>query len=88
MPQTSTATKAARAAILESLERLSTLPDSADISVSEVSALCDCCTEHISRLAKAGRFPKPHRLGRIRRWNIGIVRKFLRDQAEAAQACA
>ena len=65
---------------------LATLPDGADIDVHEVAALCGCCAEHISRLAKSGRFVKPFRLGRIRRWHLGAVRKFLRDQAEKANA--
>ena len=63
---------------------LAALPDGVDIGVDEVAALCGCCTEHISRLAKANKFPKPHRLGVVRRWNLGMVRKFLRDQAEKA----
>lgn len=66
--------------------RLSTLPDSVDLDVHEVRTILGCCAEHVSRLCKRGQFPKPHRLGRIRRWNLGIVRKFLRDRAEAAQA--
>jgi hypothetical protein len=68
------------------LSHLSTLPNSADVGVREVAAMLDCCTEHVSRLAKAGKFVKPHRLGRIRRWNLGLVRKFLYEQAEKANA--
>ena len=65
---------------------LATLPDGVDIAVHEVAILCGCCAEHVSRLAKANKFPKPHRLGRVRRWNLGLVRAFLRDQAEKANA--
>ena len=65
---------------------LANLPDAADIEVIEVAAIVGCCHEHISRQVKRGKFPKPYRIGRLRRWNLGIVRRFLRDQAEAAQA--
>ena len=65
---------------------LGQLSDSADISIHELAALLGCCVDHVGRLCKAGKFVKPHRLGRIRRWNLGVVRRFLRDQAEKANS--
>ena len=65
---------------------LAVLPDGVDIDVHEVATLCGCCVDHVGRLVKRGQFPKPHRLGMVRRWSLGMVRRFLRDQANAANA--
>ena len=64
---------------------LATLPDSADLDPREVASLIPCSIEHLGRLARKGQFPRPHRLGKLRRWNLGLVRKFLRERSEAAQ---
>ena len=65
---------------------LATLPDSADLEPREVAALIPCSIEHLGRLARKGQFPQPHRPGgKMRRWELGLVRKFLREQSEAAQ---
>ena len=65
---------------------LALLPDGVDIDVREVATLCGCCVDHVARLVKRGQFIKPHRLGTVRRWNLGMVRGFLREQAEKANA--
>ena len=63
---------------------LAALPDGVDIDAHEVATLCGVCVDHVGRLVKRGQFIKPHRLGMVRRWNLGMVRRFLRDQAEKA----
>lgn len=39
------------------------------LDVRAVSALLDCSTRHVYRLADAGRMPPPLRLGALVRWN-------------------
>jgi predicted DNA-binding transcriptional regulator AlpA len=65
---------------------LATLPDDASVTIAEVAALVGVCPDHIGRLVASGRFVRPYRLGRVRRWALGTVRQFLRDQAASANA--
>ena len=65
---------------------LAALPDDASITIAEVAALLGVCGDHIGRLVASGRFIRPYRLGRVRRWRLGDIRQFLRDQAALANA--
>lgn len=74
--------KPKRTHIEETLKLIPSLPDSALIRISVVSALFSCSTVTIWRGVKTGRFPPPRHVGRMTVWVLGEVRKTL--QAIAA----
>lgn len=57
------------------------LPDEARIDVQVVSALYARSIPSIWRDVRAGRVPKPLKIGRSTRWILGEVRAALRAQA-------
>lgn len=49
------------------------------VDVNEVAEMLDCSPRHVYRMADAGRFPRPRRLGSLIRWPVGEVRKWIED---------
>ncbi len=63
---------------LASLEGFDRLPDSAHVRIPVVQALYACSDESVRRGVKAGRIPKPHKLGpRVTAWRVGDLRAAL-----------
>lgn len=60
------------------LKNFSVLPADAFVKGVVVQALCSCSDEQVARLVKAGRLPKPVKLGhRINCWRVGDLREAL-----------
>ena len=82
MERTAAATNPARLACQEknpkSLTGFDSLPDSAFVRVSTVSALRDCSNATTWRHVQQGLIPAPRKIGpRITAWNVGELRACL-----------
>jgi excisionase family DNA binding protein len=49
------------------------------IDVNDVAALLKCSARHVWRLADAGRMPRPHKVGALRRWERAEIEQWVRD---------
>lgn len=79
------ATKPAVPAIPESLRLFDSLPDSANVRQPVVEALFGCTASTVWRWAKAGKLPRPKKLGAgVTAWNVGELRAALRAIREDA----
>ena len=60
------------------VQQFDVLPDSALMSVGEISLLSGKSTATLWRDVQDGRLPKPHKIGpKSPRWSVGDVRRFL-----------
>jgi excisionase family DNA binding protein len=49
------------------------------IDVKQVAELLGCSASMVYRLADSGRLPRSRRLGRLVRWQVGEIRKWVED---------
>jgi excisionase family DNA binding protein len=56
-----------------------TAPDTALLSVDEVSTYLTCSTRHVRRLADSGAMPRPLRLGSLIRWRRVDIERWVAD---------
>ncbi|MDA0917966.1 MAG: helix-turn-helix domain-containing protein [Planctomycetota bacterium] len=54
-------------------------PDTALLSVDEVSTYLTCSTRHVRRLADAGAMPRPVKLGTLVRWRRVDIERWVAD---------
>lgn len=47
------------------------------LDIEAVAEWLGCSPRHVDRMARAGRMPKPLRLGALRRWDRAVVKKWL-----------
>ncbi len=47
------------------------------LAVTDVARLLNCSTQHVRRLADAGRMPRPMKLGALVRWNRAEIETWL-----------
>ena len=60
------------------VQQFDVLPDSALMSVGEISLLSGKSTATLWRDVQDGRLPEPHKIGpKSPRWTVGCVRRFL-----------
>jgi predicted DNA-binding transcriptional regulator AlpA len=65
-------------AIPEALTYFDSLPDSANVRVRVVAALCGCSIATVWRMVKRHQLPAPRRTSeRITAWNVGELRHVL-----------
>ncbi|MGY8985511.1 MAG: helix-turn-helix transcriptional regulator [Sphingomonadales bacterium] len=67
--------------VVERIAAFGGLPDSALLSINEISALASRSNASIWRDVKAGRLPKPLKIGAgSSRWLVGDVRRYLNGE--------
>lgn len=65
-------------AVPEALTHFDSLPDSANVRVRVVAALCGCSTATVWRMVKRRQLPAPRRTSeRVTAWNVGELRQIL-----------
>lgn len=66
----------------KALETFDTLPESANVRLPVVAALCGVSRVTVWRWSKSGRLPTPRRLSEgVTGWNVGDLRQVLARQA-------
>lgn len=63
-----------RSSALTHLENFDSLPASANVRLPVVAALFGVSEVTVWRWSKAGRLPKPVRIGGVTAWNVGALR--------------
>ena len=67
---------------LKALETFDTLPESANVRLPVVAALCGVSRVTVWRWSKSGRLPTPRRLSEgVTGWNVGELRHYIAKQA-------
>jgi excisionase family DNA binding protein len=56
-----------------------TAPDTALLSVDDVSTYLTCSTRHVRRLADSGAMPRPLHLGSLVRWRRVDIERWIAD---------
>lgn len=51
--------------------------------VNTVAAMCGVSPRHIRRLCDSGRMPRPLRLGRLLRWDLAEIERWISDGCPA-----
>jgi predicted DNA-binding transcriptional regulator AlpA len=66
----------------ERVQNFDVLPNTALVSVREISLLSGKSTATLWRDVRDGRLPKPHKIGpKSPRWNVSDIRRFLSGDA-------
>ena len=66
------------------LSNFDRLPNAAVVGIDTVAALCDCGVSTVWARCARGALPKPRKIGRSARWNVGELRKVLFGEGVAA----
>jgi len=58
------------------------------INVKEVAKIVDICPKTIGRHVRRGKFPKPRKIGRLNKWLLSTVLKFLAGEWRGDEMCS
>lgn len=50
------------------------------VDAEQIAAFLGCSVKHVRRLAELGQFPKPMKVGRLRRWRRQAVELWIETQ--------
>jgi excisionase family DNA binding protein len=52
------------------------------VDAEQIAAFLGCSVKHVRRLAELGQFPKPVKVGRLRRWRRQAVELWIEQQQQ------
>ena len=56
------------------------------IDVHDMASMLACSARHVWRMADAGKMPRPHKLGALRRWDRSTIENWIQEGCPSCRA--